>query len=154
MRGRNLHLPHSRELVVVVLVLLTALVADARAGPRSSRPPSGIQGVTYVDGDGIADPPCPLPPGRKSCASFSYRATIPVRLAHGRRIVATIHSNWKGHFRIRLKPGFYVLVPRTTLSREGNGTNISPRRAQILVRVRCGAYKTAKVEYLSSPLPR
>ncbi len=147
-----MRLRYARQLVVVILGLLIAVVvADAYAYPRRVRLASGIQGVMYAHPGGIADPPCPPPPGRTNCLSFPYTARIPVRLRDGHRIVAVIRANSKGRFRVRLKPGWYVLMPRTTI--DSVGLKIVPRRAQIRVRVRRGAYRIVMVEYLSFPLP-
>ncbi len=143
------HPRYPLQLVILVLVLFTALVADAYGHLRPAGRLGGIQGVTYIDGGATLDPRCPPPPGRKNCVSFPYRARILVRLADAHRTVAVIHSNSKGRFRVRLRPGWYVLMPRTTI--DSVGLKIVPRRAQIRVRVRRSGYATIKIDYFSFP---
>jgi len=70
---------------------------------------SGVRGrVTVGPSCGaISKPPYP------GCGDAPYATTIRVRRARSKKVVKRVATDRKGHFKIRLRPGQYLLAPRS-----------------------------------------
>jgi hypothetical protein len=89
-----------RASALVFVALPTIVIAPASAG----QPDSGVRGnVLY-------GPTCPVQRVGQACTR-PYQATIVIRDAHGRRVLARTRSSADGYFSVGLRPGRYLLVP-------------------------------------------
>jgi hypothetical protein len=82
------------------------IAALAAVGPASARtgPDSGIRGnVTY-------GPTCPVERPGEVCER-PYDARLRIRARSTKKIVATVRSGDDGRFKVRLRPGRYVVEP-------------------------------------------
>jgi hypothetical protein len=93
-------------------ILMPAAAACALLGCASTqvpatgtRPQSGIEGRTMVDGG------CPPARDTSPCPDKPLRSRLTVLRADSGRTVATTTSDGNGHFRIPLPPGHYVVRP-------------------------------------------
>jgi hypothetical protein len=88
---------------------IAAIAAVATLGPASTggRPDSGIRGKV------VYGPTCPVErPGEK--CERPYDAKLRIRTRSTMKIVVTVRSGKDGRFRVRLRPGRYVVEPAST----------------------------------------
>ena len=92
-----------RTHTIAVLAALASLAATAPAAV-SARPDSGIRGnVVY-------GPTCPVERPGERCER-PYDATLRIRVRKTNKIVKTVRSGEDGRFKVRLRPGRYVVEP-------------------------------------------
>ena len=126
----------TRRVGIATLVLLG--LAACGAAPAAPRPtatpaPSGITGQV------LQGPRCPGPTRREQpCPDRPLAATLAI-LDPDRQLVTQVRSDAQGHFRVRLPPGTYRLVPRSP-----GGLSHAPEQTVV---VRAGAVTPITVTY-------
>jgi hypothetical protein len=83
--------------------MLTACGTDDLLGPDAAQ---GIEGIV------LSGPQCPVQTVENPCPDLPYEAWIEVRRAGGGS-VTRIRSGENGRFRVGLRPGLYVLDPKS-----------------------------------------
>ena len=89
------------QFVIGVLILLLATC--------SVQPTAGTSGV---EGQAFVGPNCPVTQQGQSCPDQPYQATITVNDPDN-RMVAQVHTDAEGRFKIPLDPGEYILHPES-----------------------------------------
>lgn len=89
-----------------------AIALTACGGPPATADPSRSHVDSGIRGRVLLGPTCPVQRPGQTCVR-PYQATITVRVAATRRLVARVHSRADGRFSVRLAPGNYLLVPQT-----------------------------------------
>ena len=91
-----------------------------------------------VRGDVKTSPTCPVErvPPEPGCAPRGYATTILIRRAATGKLVKKAHSSGDGRFKVRLRPGRYVVEPQS-------GSGGLPRCASQHVKVK--AHRFAKL---------
>ena len=90
----------ARSAYAIAVIAAVALIADSSA----ARIDSGIRGKV------VYGPTCPVERPGESCER-PYDAKLRIRLRSTKRVVATVRSGKDGRFRVRLRPGRYVVDP-------------------------------------------
>ncbi|MEP6896750.1 MAG: carboxypeptidase-like regulatory domain-containing protein [Chloroflexota bacterium] len=89
------------QFIAGVLILL---MATCSAQPASAD--SGVEGKVLIG------PNCPVAQQGQDCPDKPYQATLSINNPDG-RLVAQIKTDEKGHFKVPLDPGDYILHPET-----------------------------------------
>ncbi|MEQ1856388.1 MAG: hypothetical protein ABL963_07955 [Longimicrobiales bacterium] len=116
-------------------ILLASLLALASCGASDALGPGAPQGI---EGLVLLGPMCPVVRLDDPCPDQPYQAWIDVRSAEG-AIVASVHSNEEGRFRVGLRPGAFTLVPRSGRP--------FPTAGESSVRVETGAYTEVTIGF-------
>ncbi|MBM4184386.1 MAG: hypothetical protein FJ207_09180 [Gemmatimonadetes bacterium] len=91
------------------LMALAAALALVACGASELLGPGAPQGI---DGMVLLGPMCPVVQVDDPCPDQPYQARIDVLTAGG-AFVTSVESNAEGRFRVGLRPGAYVLAPRS-----------------------------------------
>jgi len=114
---------------VAILLTLTACGTDDLLGPHAAQ---GIEGIV------LSGPQCPVQTVEDPCPDLPYEAWIEVRRAGGGS-VTRIRSGEDGRFRVGLRPGLYVLDPKSG--------NPFPSASELEVQVEEGVYADVVVNF-------
>lgn len=87
-----------------VIGILILVLATCSVQPTAGT--SGIEGQAYIG------PNCPVAQDGSTCPDQPYQATITVNDADN-RMVAQVHTDAEGRFKIPLDPGEYILHPES-----------------------------------------
>lgn len=96
---------------------------------------SGIEGLVVIG------PVCPTVEQGRPCPDRPYQTELTVRHAESDDVAAVVVSDAKGHFRINVRPGSYVVdpgVPRLVTE---------PRAEPVMVVVEAGRYSQVVVRF-------
>jgi hypothetical protein len=89
------------QFVIGILILVLATC--------SIKPTAGTSGV---EGQAFIGPNCPVAQQGQTCPDKPYQATITVNDSDN-RMVAQVHTDAEGRFKIPLEPGEYILHPES-----------------------------------------
>ena len=89
------------QFVIGVLILLLATC--------SIKPTAGTSGI---EGQAFVGPNCPVVQQGQPCPNKPYQATITINDPEN-RMVAQVHTDSEGRFKIPLEPGEYILHPES-----------------------------------------
>lgn len=90
------------KFLVGVLILVLATCSLYNPTPRGS----GLEGQVTIG------PVCPVVQQEQACPDQPYQATLTVNSPTG-VMIAQVHSDAQGHFRVPLVPGKYILHPES-----------------------------------------
>lgn len=90
------------KFLVGVLILVLATCSVYNPTPRGS----GLEGQVTIG------PVCPVGQQGQECPDQPYQATLTVNSPTG-VMIAQVHSDAQGHFRVPLVPGEYILHPES-----------------------------------------
>jgi hypothetical protein len=108
------------------VLLLTACLGT----PQPSD--SGIEGIVTIG------PMCPVMQENVPCPDQPYQATLTVLTTSGKK-VTQFQTDEKGHFRVNLSPGDYILHPKSP--------NVMPSAADMPFTVNAHKYALLKISY-------
>jgi hypothetical protein len=121
---------HLKAVPLAAIILnLIGCGADDLLGPNASQ---GIEGMVLLG------PQCPVQTAEDPCPDSPYQAWINVRRQDG-PFVTRIRSGEDGRFRVGLRPGSYVLNPKSG--------NPLPHAGDLEVEVRKGTYTKVTVSF-------
>jgi len=113
------------QFVIGVLILLLATC--------SIKPTAGTSGI---EGQAFIGPNCPIAQQGQTCPDKPYPATITVNDSDN-RMVAQVHTDPEGRFKIPLEPGAYILHPESPnmlpFAKDQNFTVEPDRYTQLIV---------------------
>jgi hypothetical protein len=115
--------------------LLAGLLALASCGASDFLGPDAEQGI---EGLVLLGPMCPVVRADDPCPDQPYQASIDVRRLGG-ELAGTVRSDEEGRFRVGLRPGDYVLEPRSGSPFPAAGPQVVP--------VEPGAYTDVVVSF-------